>query len=96
MAAAKDACGLETAAGNGRRLHLGIPEAVFVVRNLVSRRLDLRLKIAFQSLPRPGSLRGTELKGLGRECLACCLNLHLGFSGPAWDSPEEGAWRRTG
>ncbi|KAL6085701.1 hypothetical protein STEG23_017958 [Scotinomys teguina] len=30
MAAAKDGCGLEAAAGNGRRLHLGIPEAVFV------------------------------------------------------------------
>lgn len=36
MAAAKDGCGLETAAGNGRRLHLGIPEAVFVVRNCFS------------------------------------------------------------
>lgn len=36
MAAAKDGCGLETAAGNGRRLHLGIPEAVFVVRNSFS------------------------------------------------------------
>lgn len=33
MAAAKDGCGLaEAATGNGRRLHLGIPEAVFVVR----------------------------------------------------------------
>lgn len=33
MAAAKDGCGLgEVATGNGRRLHLGIPEAVFVVR----------------------------------------------------------------
>ncbi|XP_030887750.1 prefoldin subunit 3 [Leptonychotes weddellii] len=31
MAAAKDGCGLgEVATGNGRRLHLGIPEAVFV------------------------------------------------------------------
>uniref|UniRef100_A0A8D1F671 VHL binding protein 1 n=2 Tax=Sus scrofa TaxID=9823 RepID=A0A8D1F671_PIG len=31
MADAKDGCGLgEVAAGNGRRLHLGIPEAVFV------------------------------------------------------------------
>ncbi|XP_037067462.1 prefoldin subunit 3-like [Peromyscus leucopus] len=30
MAAAKDGCGLEAAAGNGRRLHLGIPDAVFV------------------------------------------------------------------
>ncbi|XP_032185994.1 prefoldin subunit 3 isoform X2 [Mustela nigripes] len=31
MAAAKDGCALgEAAAGNGRRLHLGIPEAVFV------------------------------------------------------------------
>ncbi|XP_012996661.1 prefoldin subunit 3 isoform X1 [Cavia porcellus] len=31
MAAAKDGCGLaEAATGNGRRLHLGIPEAVFV------------------------------------------------------------------
>lgn len=33
MATAKDGCGLgEVATGNGRRLHLGIPEAVFVVR----------------------------------------------------------------
>lgn len=33
MAAAKDSCGKgEMATGNGRRLHLGIPEAVFVVR----------------------------------------------------------------
>ena len=32
MAASKDGCGVgEVAAGNGRRLHLGIPEAVFVV-----------------------------------------------------------------
>uniref|UniRef100_A0AAA9TXX2 Prefoldin subunit 3 n=1 Tax=Bos taurus TaxID=9913 RepID=A0AAA9TXX2_BOVIN len=31
MAASKDGCGVgEVAAGNGRRLHLGIPEAVFV------------------------------------------------------------------
>uniref|UniRef100_G1TDQ2 Prefoldin subunit 3 n=2 Tax=Oryctolagus cuniculus TaxID=9986 RepID=G1TDQ2_RABIT len=30
MAAAKDGCGMEVTAGNGRRLHLGIPEAVFV------------------------------------------------------------------
>lgn len=31
MAAAKDSCGKgEMATGNGRRLHLGIPEAVFV------------------------------------------------------------------
>ncbi|XP_020041202.1 prefoldin subunit 3 isoform X2 [Castor canadensis] len=30
MAAAKDGSGTEIAAGNGRRLHLGIPEAVFV------------------------------------------------------------------
>ncbi|KAB0345960.1 hypothetical protein FD755_024386, partial [Muntiacus reevesi] len=31
MAASKDGCGVgEVAVGNGRRLHLGIPEAVFV------------------------------------------------------------------
>ncbi|ERE80357.1 prefoldin subunit 3 [Cricetulus griseus] len=30
MAAAQDGCGLEAAAGNGRRIHPGIPEAVFV------------------------------------------------------------------
>ncbi|GAB5585036.1 prefoldin subunit 3 [Prionailurus iriomotensis] len=37
MAAAKDGCGLgEVAAGNGRRLHLGIPEAVFVQEDVDS------------------------------------------------------------
>jgi hypothetical protein len=36
MAAAKDGSGTEIAAGNGRRLHLGIPEAVFVVRVTMS------------------------------------------------------------
>ena len=36
MAAAKDGCGLgKVAVGNGRRLHLGIPEAVFVVRDML-------------------------------------------------------------
>lgn len=35
MAVARDACGFgELSLGNGRRLHLGIPEAVFVVRDV--------------------------------------------------------------
>lgn len=36
MAMARDACGLGelSLGGNGRRLHLGIPEAVFVVRDV--------------------------------------------------------------
>ncbi|ELV09632.1 Prefoldin subunit 3 [Tupaia chinensis] len=34
MATAKEGCGTgQVATGNGRRLHLGIPEAVFVVRD---------------------------------------------------------------
>uniref|UniRef100_A0A2K6RYF7 Prefoldin subunit 3 n=1 Tax=Saimiri boliviensis boliviensis TaxID=39432 RepID=A0A2K6RYF7_SAIBB len=44
MAAAKDGCGKgEMATGNGRRLHLGIPEAVFVI-------LGMRLQIQSISL----------------------------------------------
>lgn len=77
MAAAKDGCGLETDPGNGRRLHLGIPEAVFVVRDPVSRRFDLILKISFLSLPRPGLLGGTELKGPrgnGRPVVSTCIS----------------------
>lgn len=64
MAAAKDGCGLEAAAGNGRRLHLGIPEAVFVVRDPVPWRLGPRLKITFQSPHRSALLgEGGELSG---------------------------------
>ena len=72
MAAVKDDCGLgEVAGGNGRRLHLGIPEAVFVVRDtLVLGILTLRYGLPLPSWPpaRPRLLgEGIELKDRGES-----------------------------
>lgn len=64
MAAAKDGCGLgEVATGNGRRLHLGIPEAVFVVRGTLALGiLALGRELPLPSRPSPQPrLLGEEL-----------------------------------
>lgn len=105
MAVAKDACGLEAAAGNGRRLHLGIPEAVFVVRDPVPWRLGPRLKITFQS-PHRSALLGegrwrAELRGPGTECHALSVPPYIlvfqtlpGAGFEEW--PEEGVGEDCG
>ena len=73
MAASKDGCGVgEVAAGNGRRLHLGIPEAVFVVSG--QRVLDATLLFPFFLAPHPGlgcwrESRWAQLPGRGRSGL---------------------------
>lgn len=55
MAAAKDDGGSgEMAAGNGRRLHLGIPEAVFVVRDMLVLRILMLGRDPFLPSPRTG------------------------------------------
>lgn len=55
MAAAKDACGSgEVVAGNGRRYHLGIPEAVFVVRDTLVLGILTLGRDPFLPSPHPG------------------------------------------
>lgn len=55
MAVAKDGCGLgELASGNGRRLHLGIPEAVFVVRDMLVLGILTLGRDRFLPSPHPG------------------------------------------
>lgn len=73
MAASKDGCGVgEVAAGNGRRLHLGIPEAVFVVSG--QRVFDATLLYPFFLAPHRGlgcwgERRWAQLPGRGRSGL---------------------------
>ena len=93
MAASKDGCGVgEVAAGNGRRLHLGIPEAVFVVSG--QRVLDATLLFPFFLAPHPGlgcwrESRWAQLPGRGRSGLnglnwdGTCLGGDLPGRGPA-------------
>lgn len=105
MADAKDGCGLgEVAAGNGRRLHLGIPEAVFVVRGTpVLGILSLcgGRPFPFWPRPRPRSLGdGVEREDL-RECSVlshlragtpcAVLGPALGQRGPR--RPQQIRWR---
>ncbi|KAK2491887.1 hypothetical protein MC885_006753, partial [Smutsia gigantea] len=67
MAAAKDGCSLgDAAAGNGRRLHLGIPEAVFVVRGTLV--LDILTEDVDSFLKQPGNeTADTVLKRLDEQ-----------------------------
>lgn len=73
IAASKDGCGVgEVAAGSGRRLHLGIPEAVFVVSG--QQVFDATLLYPFFLAPHRGlgcwgERRWAQLPGRGRSGL---------------------------
>lgn len=75
MAAAKDDGGSgEMAAGNGRRLHLGIPEAVFVVRDPLVLGILLGRDFFLPS-PRTGlNFRWMELRAKGPGRALCTLS----------------------
>uniref|UniRef100_A0A8C6ADH7 Prefoldin subunit 3 n=1 Tax=Marmota marmota marmota TaxID=9994 RepID=A0A8C6ADH7_MARMA len=70
MAASMDGCGVEVAAGNGRRLHLGIPEAVFVESRTypVGNELSLHKEDVDSFMKQPGNeTADTVLKKLDEQ-----------------------------